>query len=79
MTEIELIEQIALRVGMKSLMNNGAASCVYSEGCAGVTQDHLIAFTRQIALHCAVHLVGPAQTIPPSEQEGATAPTSPKP
>lgn len=59
MAETELIEKIALRVGMKSLMNHGAASCVYSEGCAGVTQEHLIAFARQIALHCAVQLAAP--------------------
>ena len=56
MTEVELIEQTALRVGMKSLMNHGAASCVYSEGCNGVTQEHLIAFAREVALHCVAAL-----------------------
>ena len=50
-TEAAMIERVALRVGMKSLMNHGAASCVYSEGCHGVTQEHLIAFAREIALH----------------------------
>lgn len=54
--EVELIEQVAVRVGMTSLMNNGAASCVHSEGCNGVTQEHLIAFAREIALHCAAAL-----------------------
>lgn len=54
--EVELIEQTALRVGMKSLMNNGAASCVYSEGCNGVSQEHLIAFAREVALHCVAAL-----------------------
>ena len=54
--ELELIEQAAVRVGMTSLMNNGAASCVHSEGCNGVTQEHLIAFAREIALHCAAAL-----------------------
>lgn len=49
-TEAKMIERVALRVGMKSLMNHGAASCVYSEGCNGVTQEHLIAFAREIAL-----------------------------
>lgn len=57
-SEIALLEKAALRVGMKSLLNHGAASCVYSEGCNGVTQDHLIAFAREIALHCAVTLGG---------------------
>jgi len=56
MTEAELIEQTALRVGMKSLMNHGAASCVYTEGCDGVSQEHLIAFAREIALHCVAAL-----------------------
>ena len=55
-TEVELVERAALRAGMKSLINHGAASCVYSEGCAGVTQEHLIAFAREIALHCATAL-----------------------
>lgn len=53
MTEVELIEKTAIRVGMTSLMNHGAASCVYSEGCNGVSQAHLIAFAREVALHCA--------------------------
>ena len=60
MNEVELIERAAVRVGMKSLMNHGAASCVYSEGCNGVSQEHLIAFAREIALHCAVALAAPA-------------------
>lgn len=57
--EVELIEKAAQRAGMVSLMNHGAASCVYSEGCAGVTQEHLIAFAREIALHCATALYQP--------------------
>lgn len=56
MTEVELIEQAVLRVGMKSLMNHGAASCVYTEGCEGVSQEHLIAFAREVALHCVAAL-----------------------
>ncbi|MDM0041828.1 hypothetical protein QTI05_22500 [Variovorax sp. J22R193] len=59
MTEVELIEQAALRVGMKSLLNHGAASCVYSEGCNGVSQEHLLAFAREIALHCVTALSSP--------------------
>jgi hypothetical protein len=54
--EIDLIEKAAKRVGITSLLNHGAASCVYSEGCAGVSQEHLLAYTREIALHCAVSL-----------------------
>jgi hypothetical protein len=57
--EIELIEKAAKRVGITSLLNHGAASCVYSEGCAGVSQEHLLAYTREIALHCAVALAAP--------------------
>jgi hypothetical protein len=60
MTDPQLIEKLALRVGMKSLMNNGAASCVYSEGCNGVSQEHLIAFAEQVALHCLAALQGGA-------------------
>ena len=56
-TEVELIEQAALKVGMKSLMNHGAASCVYTEGCEGVSQEHLIAFAREVALHCVAALM----------------------
>ncbi len=56
MTEAELIEKAAIRVGITSLMNQGAASCVYSEGCSGVTQEHLIAFAREIAVHCVAAL-----------------------
>ncbi|WP_418145477.1 hypothetical protein ABL850_14945 [Variovorax paradoxus] len=55
-SEIDLIEKAAVRVGMKSLMNHGAASCVYSEGCNGVSQAHLIAFAREVALHCVAAL-----------------------
>lgn len=68
MTEAELIEGIVLRVGMKSLMNHGAASCVYSEGCSGVTQEHLLAFTREVALHCVAALATPATS---SSQDAA--------
>lgn len=50
MSEIELIEKTAIKVGMKSLMNHGAGSCVYTEGCNGVSQEHLIAFAREVAL-----------------------------
>jgi hypothetical protein len=57
LSEIELIEKTALRVGMTSLMNHGAASCVYSEGCNGVSQAHLIAFAREVALHCVASLM----------------------
>lgn len=64
-TEITLIEKAAIRVGMTSLLNHGAASCVYSEGCNGVTQDHLVAFAREVALHCVAALSAAAQ--PPAD------------
>lgn len=60
LSEVELIERAALRVGMKSLLNHGAASCVYSEGCAGVSQEHLVAFAREVALHCVAALSQPS-------------------
>lgn len=61
LAEVELIEKAAIKVGMKSLLNYGAASCVYSEGCNGVTQDHLVAFAREVALHCVAALAHPSR------------------
>lgn len=55
-TELALIEKAVLRVGIKSLLNYGAGSLVYSEGVEGVTQQDLVAYTREIALHCAAAL-----------------------
>lgn len=54
--EIALIEKALERVGITSLLNHGAASCVFTEGCCGVSQEHIVAYTREIALHCAVAL-----------------------
>lgn len=54
--EIALIEKALQRAGITSLLNHGAASCVFSEGCEGVSQEHLLAYTREIALHCALAL-----------------------
>lgn len=51
LTEIQMIEKAVLGVGMVSFLNHGAASCVHSEGCNGVTQDNLVAFAREIVLH----------------------------
>ena len=62
--EIALINKALSRVGITSLLNHGAASCVFSEGCCGVTQEHIVAYTREIALHCAVALSG---IIPPAK------------
>lgn len=59
--EIALIEKAVKRVGIKSLLNYGAGSLVYSEGVEGVTQDDLLAYTREIALHCAVALGSPPE------------------
>lgn len=57
--EIALIEKALESVGITSLLNHGAASCVFTEGCCGVSQDHILAYTRKIALHCAVALAAP--------------------
>jgi len=54
--EIALIEKALERVGISSLLNHGAASCVFTEGCCGVSQEHILAYTREIAMHCAVAL-----------------------
>lgn len=59
--EIALIEKAVKRAGMTSLLNHGAASCVFTEGCDGVSQEHLLAYTREIALHCAVALGSPPE------------------
>lgn len=55
-SEIALIEKALERVGITSLLNHGAASCVFTEGCCGVSQEHIVAYTREIALQCAVAL-----------------------
>lgn len=34
--------------GMVRLLNHGAASCVHSEGCHGVTQEHLERFAELV-------------------------------
>lgn len=70
LTEIALIEKAALRVGMKSLLNHGAASCVYTEGCAGVSQEQLVAYTREVALHCAVALAAAPAPVEQPASEG---------
>lgn len=68
--EIALIEKAAQRAGITSLLNHGAASCVFTEGCCGVSQEHMLAYTREIALHCAIALgAGPAPSGTPSTNE----------
>ena len=67
--EITLIEKTLKSVGITSLLNHGAASCVFTEGCCGVSQEHILAYTRKIALHCAVALAAP-----PTEQAGGWRP-----
>ena len=34
--------------GMVNLLNHGSGSCVYSEGCNGVTQEHLERFAELV-------------------------------
>lgn len=74
-SEIALIEKAVHRVGIKSLLNHGAGSLVYSEGVNGVSQEDLIAYTREIALHCAAALTpatkaAPAAVAGPIHQHG---------
>lgn len=69
--EIALIEKAVKRVGIKSLLNHGAGSLVYSEGVEGVTQDDLLAYTREIALHCAVALGSPLEGMAGWENGGS--------
>lgn len=68
-SELALIEKAVQHVGIKSLLNHGAGSLVYSEGVQGVTQEDLVAYTREIALHCVVALGPQAAT---SAAGGAT-------
>lgn len=42
------IEKLAEEAGMVNLLNQGAASCVCSEGCHGVTQEHLERFAELV-------------------------------
>lgn len=51
MTDSYLLEEFAKRAGMTSLLNMGAASCVHSEGCHGVTQAHLTKFCELVAAY----------------------------
>jgi hypothetical protein len=44
----ELLQWAVTASGMVNLLNHGGASCVYSEGCHGVTQEHLERFTRLV-------------------------------
>lgn len=44
MTMKNELADLAAAVGMVSLLDQGAASCVHSEGCNGVTQEHLQRF-----------------------------------
>jgi hypothetical protein len=53
------MERLAIEAGMVSLLNHGAASCVYSEGCNGVTQEHLGRFMALVAAHVAFALTTP--------------------
>ena len=42
------LQELAQAAGMVSYLNHGAASCVHSEGCHGVTQEHLERFTELV-------------------------------
>ena len=42
------IEVFAIAAGMDSALNLGSGSCVSSDGCNGVTQDHLEKFAAMV-------------------------------
>lgn len=44
-TELEKMVEAA---GMVNVLNHGSGSCVYSEGCHGVTQEHLERFAELV-------------------------------
>lgn len=66
-TDPKLLESFAERAGMTSLLNHGAASCVYSEGCAGVTQEHLTCFAEIVAAYAVESMAQMLQ--PPTKGE----------
>jgi hypothetical protein len=47
----ETLDALARQVGMTSLLFNGAASCVHSDGCHGVTEADLRAFAEAVSQH----------------------------
>ena len=44
----ELLGRLAESAGMVNLLTNGAASCVHSDGCHGVSQEHLWKFAELV-------------------------------
>jgi DNA-binding CsgD family transcriptional regulator len=42
------LERTAIAAGMQSALNMGSGSCVYSDGCHGVTQEHLQLFASLV-------------------------------
>lgn len=50
----EDLERMAREAGMQTdCMNHGAASCVYTEGCNGVSQSALQRFAELVRADCA--------------------------
>ena len=52
------VEELAVKAGMQSALNMGAASCAWTEGCEGVSQQHLERFAALVlekAAHAANH------------------------
>lgn len=52
------LKSLAVQAGMMEQLNQGAASCVYSEGCNGVAQDHLQRFAALVAQDGVADLLG---------------------
>lgn len=64
---LRLSDQLGLLAegaGMVNFLNHGAASHVYSDGCNGVTQEHLERFAalvkHEVMMHCAKLVAGNA-------------------
>lgn len=44
----DLLGPLVEAAGMVNVLNHGSGSCVYSEGCHGVTQEHLERFAELV-------------------------------
>lgn len=42
------VEELAVKAGMQSALNMGAGSCAWTEGCEGVSQQHLQRFAALV-------------------------------
>lgn len=68
----EILERLATQAGMVSLLNQGAASCVYSEGCDGVAQQHLEKFAELVVVEVYVAMTDAAASLATQDREGTS-------